>query len=281
LRGRGLHETLYIQYASLSRVPNAMGRLRLGYRWSRYLLCSAGKADLNGMRAAISSLARLGVLAFRDVCLLERNVECNICGWSGADFYPNTGPGYFELKETCPRCSCVCRHRALAVLLDAETEFFSPDKMVIEASPARAFQEHCLRRKARKNYLSLDLDGFGTTTRFYADASCDYFLCLHVLEHVAADTVVLREIQRVLRAGGEAVLQVPIDYRIAETVEYERPNLLENGHVRRYSESGFVERLINAGFAVRKVSVEQLVSPADLQRYGMNREPVYFAAKLF
>ena len=37
-----------------------------------------------------------------------------------------------------------------------------------------------------------------------------------------------------LRPGGEAILQVPIDYSISKTIEYGRPNPLETGHVRRY-----------------------------------------------
>lgn len=258
--------------------------MRLAYRWSRYLLWSAIKGHLYGMRTAVSALLQLGFLAFRDLCLFQRNVKCNICGWSGAAFYPNVGSGYFEPIATCPRCSCIHRYRTLAALLDAETAFFDPGKKVIEVAPVRSFQEYCLWRKAHKNYLSFDLEKFGMergdiTAMHYPDASCDYFLCFHVLEHVPADKVALKEILRVLRPGGEAILQVPIDYSISKTIEYGRPNPLETGHVRRYSEQGFFDSLTEGGFVVRKLSARQLVSSADLQRYGMNPEPIYFATK--
>lgn len=236
------------------------------------------------MRTAAISLGKLGTLTLRDNLLRQKNVACNICGWSGAEFYPNTGSGYFELNANCPRCSCLHRYRALAAALDRETAFFSPDKMVIEVAPVRGFQAYSLWRKANKNYISFDLEKFGMekgdlTAMRYADAACDYFLCFHVLEHVPADTMAIKEIFRVLQPGGLGVFQVPIDYSISEIIEYGKSNPLETGHVRRYSADGFSKRLTDAGFIVRKVSVAQLFSPADIQRFGMNPEALYFATK--
>ncbi len=236
------------------------------------------------MRTAATSLGILGSLTLKDKYQGRKNVRCNICGWQGSAFYPNTGSGYYELNANCPRCSCIHRYRALAAALDAETDFFSPAKVVIEVAPVRGFQAYCLWRKQGKNYLSFDLEKFGMekgdlTAMRYADASCDYFLCFHVLEHVPADTVAIKEIVRVLRPGGLGVFQVPIDYSINENIEYGKPNPLETGHVRRYSADGFLNRLAGAGFSVRKVSVAQLFPSIDLERFGMNPEPFYFASK--
>jgi SAM-dependent methyltransferase len=62
------------------------------------------------------------------------------------------------------------------------------------------------------------------------DHSFDLVYASHVLEHVADDDRALREIVRVLRPGGWAVLPVPI---VAErTVEYPSANPAESGHVR-------------------------------------------------
>lgn len=276
--------TQYQPLAPLPRAPFRLGRLRLAYRWSRYFLWSASKGHLSGMSAAARSLVMLATLALRDGLLRQRNVVCNICGWSGAAFYPNTGSGYFELNANCPRCSCIHRYRALAAALDSETDFFAPEKMVIEVAPVRGFQAYCLWRKEEKNYISFDLEKFGMekgdlTAMRYAEAACDYFLCFHVLEHVPADTLAMKEIFRVLRPGGLGIFQVPIDYSISEIIEYGKPNPLETGHVRRYSPDGFAARLAAVGFEVRKVSVRQLASSADCARYGLNPEPIYFATK--
>lgn len=43
----------------------------------------------------------------------------------------------------------------------------------------------------------------------FAENSFDVVLCNHVLEHVNDDLVALREISRVLKPGGFAILQVP------------------------------------------------------------------------
>jgi ubiquinone/menaquinone biosynthesis C-methylase UbiE len=168
--------------------------------------------------------------------------------------------------------------------MDAETDFFSPAKGVIEVAPVRSFQAYCLARKQGKDYVSFDLEKFGMekgdiTAMRYADSSCDYFLCFHVLEHVPKDTLALKEIFRVLRPGGLAVLQVPIDCSLSDTVEYGQPNPFETGHVRRYSDSGFTSRIAQSGFTVRKVRAQDLFSQEDIRRFGMNMEPVFFATK--
>ncbi len=249
-----------------------------------HLLWSAGNGHLPGVRAAASSLARLGLLSARDFLPGGSRVECNICGWRGGAFYPNAGSGYFELNSTCPRCSCIHRYRSLAAVLDAGTDFFSPAKAVIEVAPVRSFQAYCLWRKAGKNYLSFDLEKFGMeqgdlTAMRYPDSSCDYFLCFHVLEHVPAETRALNEIFRVLRPGGQAVLQVPIDFSLAQTVEYGAPNPFETGHVRRYSESGFAGSLSQRGFAVRTMSTRDLFLETSRRRFGFNEEAIFFATK--
>ncbi len=261
-----------------------MGHLRLAYRWSRYFLWSAIHGHPQGMCDALRGLVCIGVLLPADVFTRRQRAQCNICGWQGSRFYPNVGSGYFDLDSNCPRCSCTHRYRSLAAVLDTRTDFFSPNKAVIEVAPVRTFQAYCLWRKQQKNYLSFDLKNFAmekgdlAATRFESN-SCDYFLCFHVLEHVPADVAAVREVFRVLRPGGQAVFQVPIDHSLADTLEYGRPNPRETGHVRRYSETGFTRCLANNGFQVLTVSVKELFPEIDISRYGLDREPIYFAAK--
>lgn len=261
-----------------------MGHLRLAYRWARYFLWSAIHSHPQGMRDALRGLSYIGILLLANVFTRRKRVQCNICGWQGARFYPNVGSGYFDLDSNCPRCSCTHRYRSLAAVLDTRTDFFSPDMAVIEVAPVRTFQAYCLWRKQGKNYLSFDLDNFAMekgdlTAMRFENNSCDYFLCFHVLEHVLADVAAVREIFRVLRPGGQAVLQVPIDHSLAETLEYGRPNPRETGHVRRYSDTGFARRLAGEGFQVSKVSVMELFPEVDIARYGLNREQIFFATK--
>lgn len=280
----GRAEGQHSPYALLGKVPFRMGHLRLAYRWSRYFMWSATHGHPQGMRDAVRGLSRLVRLSLKDAFRHSVRVQCNVCGWEGVSFYPNVGSGYFELESNCPRCSCNPRYRSLVAVLDAYTNVFSPDTGVIEVAPVRSFQAYCLQRKKGNSYVTFDLEHFGmekgdlTAMRFESDF-CDYFLCFHVLEHVPDDVAAVREIFRVLRPGGQAVLQVPIDHALMDTVEYGRSNPRETGHVRRYSETGFAERLKSMGFRVAKVSVDEFCPAADIDRFGLSREPIYFAKK--
>lgn len=268
----------------MSSVPIRFGHARLGYRWTRYFGWCLRKRHLRGARDALAGLGHLALRTTVDATRRADRVACNICGWTGSEFYPNVGSGYYERTASCPRCSCIHRYRSLAAVLGTATEFFSPDKSVIEVAPVRSFQSYCLWRKAGRNYRSFDLERFGMeqgdlTAMRYPNDSCDYFLCYHVLEHVPADVQALSEIYRVLRPGGTAILQVPVDWTLSSTVEYGRPNERETGHVRRYSESGFSERIAEAGFQVTKIRPSDILDDTVISRHRMNREPIFFGRK--
>ncbi len=64
----------------------------------------------------------------------------------------------------------------------------------------------------------------------FADSSYDFVFASHVLEHIPDDIEAMKEIYRILRPGGIAVLPVPIV--AVETVEYPEPNPEEEYHCR-------------------------------------------------
>jgi len=64
----------------------------------------------------------------------------------------------------------------------------------------------------------------------FGDGSYDFVFSSHVLEHILDDKKAIREIRRILKPGGIAILPVPI---VSErTIEYPEPNPYEGGHVR-------------------------------------------------
>lgn len=260
-----------------------LGKLRLLARWCRFGLRSLCRGYLDFAANAIRAEFHLARLWVGDIIGGETNVECSICGWRGSRFYPNVGPGYYELETMCPRCLCLDRYRSLAVLLQRNTKLFDADTEVIEVAPARVFQQYCLELKGNKNYISFDLSRYamerGDVTRMrYADASADYFLCFHVLEHISGQLEALEEIRRVLRSGGCAVFQVPIDWEIEKTIEYGSPNPRETGHVRRYGKD-FGEILESHGFKVTGVSISDFLPEHQIKRYGLSTEPVFLAER--
>jgi hypothetical protein len=97
--------------------------------------------------------------------------------------------------------------------------------------------------------------------KIYADASCGFFICSHILEHVVDDLQALRELFRILKHGGKGILMVPIMLTLKEIDE--DASLLpceerwrrfgQDDHLRLYSKNGFLSRILNAGFTVRQL----------------------------
>jgi SAM-dependent methyltransferase len=108
----------------------------------------------------------------------------------------------------------------------------------------------------------------------FGDGDFDLVLCSHVLEHVPNDRRAMLELCRVLRPGGTALIQAPVNYEQPQTFEDaaihdpgERRRLFsQDDHVRVYGPD-LQQRLEDAGFAVK------ILTPADLglseSRHGL------------
>lgn len=261
------------------RIPPrpVLGRCRLMVRWSRFALRAARAGWWDFAANACAALGRLVLLSLLDLGRAPA-VECNVCGWQGRTFYPNVGPGYHERATVCPGCLAQDRHRALLAVLLSATNATEAGQRVVEVAPMRGL-EKLMRDLLPVDYTSFDVSrhamehGDILDMRF-ADASVDWFICFHVLEHLTAESDALREIRRVLKAGGTAVVQVPVDVSLQETMEYAAPDPRDVGHVRRNGRD-FPERMSRAGFQVEAVSVQDGLTAEDIAYYGMNIEPLY------
>jgi ubiquinone/menaquinone biosynthesis C-methylase UbiE len=108
----------------------------------------------------------------------------------------------------------------------------------------------------------------------YEDQSFDVIYCSHVLEHVQNDKKALRELFRVLKNDGWAILLVPItsettveDPSIVDPIERLRAFGQED-HVRKYGRD-YVDRLREAGFTVEITKVDDLVCADEAVRMGL------------
>src|SRR5262249_15782570 len=112
------------------------------------------------------------------------------------------------------------------------------------------------------------------------DESVDVILCSHVLEHVADDRRAMREMHRVLRPGGWAIVLVPI--RKNQQTTFEDPDVVspeertrlfgQADPVRRYGRD-IKTRLEDAGFAVTPENYTQELSEETRYRHGL--KPVH------
>lgn len=156
--------------------------------------------------------------------------------------------------------------------------------------------EPCLRANIERlpslDYWSSSYDGAGTRIKAdithlpFQSASLDIILCCHVLEHVLDDLGAMREFLRVMRPGGWAILQVPLDMDREAT--YEDSSIVtpeartkafgQNDHVRIYGRD-YTDRLKAAGFSVSVMSANEVI-PGGLEKCGLDpHEPLFLCEK--
>jgi SAM-dependent methyltransferase len=112
-------------------------------------------------------------------------------------------------------------------------------RSAVAAAGARA------RRLGVKTFAFHPYDGRGPLP--FPDAFFDLVLCSHVLEHVPDDGLLLAETLRLLRPGGAALLNVPLN----------EGRVPDPHHVRRYTEATFRDRVAKAGLRILRAE------PAD------------------
>ncbi|WP_242037930.1 class I SAM-dependent methyltransferase [Tolypothrix sp. FACHB-123] len=124
----------------------------------------------------------------------------------------------------------------------------------------------------------------------FADASFDAILCNHVLERIPDDGKAMRELYRVLKPNGWAILQVHLDNNLAET--FEDPQITsesdrikfygQKDHVRLYGQD--YKNRLEAGFQVQVHDYIQELGTDLAEKYRLvsedtNTEDVYFCTK--
>lgn len=119
------------------------------------------------------------------------------------------------------------------------------------------------------------------------DESFDMVMCNHVMEHVPDDRQAMGEVYRVLRHGGFAILQVPLEPTLEHT--YEDPSItdpkerekhfLQKDHVRLYGRD-YASRLRSVGFNVTEDALIDELETAEQARFCLPKgEIVYFCKK--
>jgi SAM-dependent methyltransferase len=191
----------------------------------------------------------------------------------------------------CPVCQSLERHRLLWLFFTRRTSLFeATPKRLLHVAPERAFARH-FERLAYLDYVTTDLFAQNVTVQMdicklgCLEESFDVILCNHVLEHIPDDRQAMRELYRVLKTGGWAVLLVPItvqktfeDPSITDPAERERL-FGQHDHVRRYGPD-YVHRLEEAGFAVKRIPATDMVAAARFRYFGIRgSEEIFLCTK--
>jgi SAM-dependent methyltransferase len=205
--------------------------------------------------------------------------QCPICGWRLREFATSdTG----VVNSVCPYCWSSERHRLLWLYLTRE---FKPAGRVLHFAPERGIARQLARREGVE-YVTVDLaPGRAMMTADlvelpFTDQQFDLVLCSHVLEHVPDDRRAMREIRRVLRPGGHAILQHPIDEGREQTFEDWSKTTPEErdaafyqfDHVRIYGRD-FAERLAESGLSAELVRYADRVPESERERFRLVQAP--------
>jgi SAM-dependent methyltransferase len=126
------------------------------------------------------------------------------------------------------------------------------------------------------------------TNMHFENNSFDVILCNHLLEHVEDDRKAIREMYRVLRKGGWAIIQPHIDNNRETTFEdpsitspEERERLFnQRDHVRVYGQD-YKNRLEEAGFVVCVEKYIKEIEEGELKRLSLPAdEDIYMCKKI-
>jgi predicted SAM-dependent methyltransferase len=216
--------------------------------------------------------------------------HCPVCGNSVWRFL--TFGGSDRPNALCPICESQERHRLNWVYLRRHTNLFdgSPRRLLHVAPEANL--EERFRRVSNVDYVSADLVASRAMVQMdlmdidFPEDWFDVIFCSHVLEHVADDRRAMRELRRVLKPGGWALLPIP-PIRIEKTTEdpgvtdpeERRRRFGQHDHVRRYGRD-YVDRLREAGFRVTAASASEVVGADQVERLGVgNGDAIFLCEK--
>ena len=220
------------------------------------------------------------LLPFLDVWYRGNRFTDPINGKSYRRFLPY---GYVNVRPNVlsPGTLSLERHRLIWLYLQRKTNFFKSPKKVLHMAPEKAFLTQ-LKKMRHLDYVSCDLESPLADVKAdicdlpFADASFDWILCNHVLEHIPNDTKAMQELYRVLKPGGKALLQVPID--INRTVTFEDDSITDKAartkifgqydHVRVYGIDYF-NKLRSIGFEVDELQFATSLNAEERLRYGV------------
>lgn len=207
------------------------------------------------------------------------NYECPFCNKTYLKFLS------YGSRDNCicPRCRSTDRERLLYLYLKENTQIFNNTYNVLHIAP-----EKNLRRVFEKNenirYITGDLNPelydadvkIDLTNIEFKDNSFDFVIANHVLEHIPDDIKAIKEVFRVLKPNGLAILQVPISPLL--NVTYEDRNIIswndrekaygQGDHVRSYG-LDYPSRLQGVGFIIEKYSYISQKGEELTRKFGL------------
>lgn len=221
--------------------------------------------------------------------------ECPLCGSKLRSFrtVPVLSGGFsYSQRNICPVCFSGARQRLIWLTITEVCNLLdSPRFRLLHFAPEFSLGDR-LSRHSKVDYLSADLMSVDAMLSLdlraidLPDESVDAIICSHVLEHVDQDRQAMRELCRILRPGGWAILQVPLSDNLEteedptiKTPEARQAAYGQWDHVRLYGQD-YGDRLREAGFELQVLRPQAELEVDAVRRYGLvASEDVYLCRK--
>lgn len=223
--------------------------------------------------------------------------ECNVCGRRFHHFHTYRN-GRGELSDfmksvdfmtgnlrdfACPYCGATDRERHLFVFFDkldlwrifgqAVVLHFAPEaglrRKILSLGPAQYVQADLF--SVEPGVEKIDVMAIPYPERYF-----DFVFCCHVLEHVPDERAALAELWRVLKPGGQAVLQTPYSRLLTRTFQDEgvdsdalrRQFYGQEDHLRLFGRDLF-DKIREAGFQLQIKAHGDLITAEETRRLGL------------
>jgi SAM-dependent methyltransferase len=190
--------------------------------------------SLSSIVQRLRNRARPPLPIFRVLNRAKEQFECPVCNYAGpfADLHGFAGT---RKHAMCPRCDALERHRLqYLVISDFLSQRNGSAMKMVHFAPEPFFRKMFSERFGKYETADLfmkEVDHKADLLSLpFPDESYDIVYASHVLEHIKDDMQAIREIGRVLKPNGVAILPVPMVCE--KTIEYAAPNPSEAGHVR-------------------------------------------------
>ena len=159
----------------------------------------------------------------------------------------------------------------------------SQGKTLLHIAPEECLEKN-LKHILKGGYISVDksskraMFNMDVTNLQFKDEYFDIVYCSHVLEHVIDDLIAMKEMWRVLKRDGWAIINVPVSSRrktfedVHATSPEDRQRLFGQGdHVRIYGKD-YIKRLESCGFFVKKIKASDFISKKNISLMGVTKE---------
>jgi len=230
---------------------------------------------------------------FAPVLYRGNKVECPVCERSFSKFLSYGSNVAHRENVLCPYDLTLERHRLMWLYLKRKTDFFSATNLkVLHIAPEQCFLPH-FKKQNNLDYTTADLVSPIADIHFdlhdipLEDNQYDVVFCNHVMEHVDDPIRCMSELNRVMKPGGWAIMQVPQDMNRSETYEDKsitspeerEKHFWQKDHVRLFGKD-YPSYLEKSGFKVDEFDLNTEFDATEVVKFRlMQKEILYIARK--